>query len=139
MLKAVLDTNAVLSAHLNNEGPSLSIFSVLRFEPFARRVCRSLEKASLWPQPARIAGSLRLMREAAILVAPRKRLDVTRDPDDNKVLECALEARADYVVTGNARDFPARFQDIRIISPRRFLTLLASAPTDGPPTAKISL
>jgi uncharacterized protein len=79
------------------------------------------------------------MREAAILVAPRKRLDVTRDPDDNKVLECALEARADYVVTGNARDFPARFQDIRIISPRRFLTLLASAPTDGPPTAKISL
>jgi uncharacterized protein len=79
------------------------------------------------------------MREAAILVAPRKRLDVTRDPDDNKVLECTLEARADYVVTGNARDFPPRFQDIRIISPRRFLTLLASAPADGPPTAKICL
>ena len=72
--------------------------------------------------------SLRLMRRAAILVVPRKRLEVTRDPDDNKVLECALEARADYVVTGNTRDFPSRFQDIRIIPPRAFLTFLASAP-----------
>jgi putative PIN family toxin of toxin-antitoxin system len=75
-----------------------------------------------------IAKSLRFIRNATIRVTPRKQLIVTRDPDDNKVLECALEARADYVVTGNTRDFPAQFQDIRIISPRSFLTILASAP-----------
>jgi predicted nucleic acid-binding protein len=69
------------------------------------------------------------MRNAAILVVPRKKLKITRDPDDNKVLECALEARADYIVTGNIRDFPERFQDIRVIPPRRFMTLLASGPT----------
>ncbi len=71
---------------------------------------------------------MRLMRNAAILVVPRKRLKITSDPDDNKVLECALEARADFVVTGNTRDFPERFQDIRIIPPRLFMTILASIP-----------
>jgi predicted nucleic acid-binding protein len=28
------------------------------------------------------------------------------DPDDNKFLECALEAEADYLVTGNLKDYP---------------------------------
>ena len=78
-----------------------------------------------------IATSLRLMRNVAVLVAPRKRLQITTDPDDNKVLECALEARADYVVTGNIRHYSQQFQDIRIIPPRRFMTLLASGPIPG--------
>ena len=44
------------------------------------------------------------------------------------VLECALEARADFVVTGNNRDFPSRYQDIRIVTPRDFLVLFYSSP-----------
>jgi len=50
------------------------------------------------------------------------------DANDNKFLECALEARADYVVTGNVRHFPSRFQDIRIVLPKQFLTTLAAEP-----------
>jgi putative PIN family toxin of toxin-antitoxin system len=137
MLKAVLDTNVVLSAHLNVNGPSRVILDLV-FSRFFRCFVSNLlleEYEEVLTRPrfgcdARtIATSLRLMRNAAILVAPRKRLHITSDPDDNKVLECALEARADYVVTGNIRDFPTRFQDIRIIPPRRFMTLLASGPT----------
>jgi predicted nucleic acid-binding protein len=63
------------------------------------------------------------------VVVPKKKLDVAIDPDDNKVVECALEARADYIVTGNIRHFPSRFQDIRIVLPRQFLTLLAAQPS----------
>ncbi|PYU17735.1 MAG: hypothetical protein DMG32_27420 [Acidobacteria bacterium] len=59
---------------------------------------------------------------------PKRKLNVSRDPDDNKVVECALEARADYIVTGNIRHFPSRFQDIRIVLPRRFLTVVAAQP-----------
>jgi predicted nucleic acid-binding protein len=71
---------------------------------------------------------MRALRRISTLVVPQKQLLATSDPDDNKVLECALEARADYVVTGNIQHFPRQFQDIRIIPPRRFLTLLASGP-----------
>jgi len=137
MLKAVLDTNVVLSAHLNVNGPSRVILDLVFSRFFRCFISNSLleEYEEVLTRPrfgcdARmVATSLRLMRNAAILVAPGERLHITSDPDDNKVLECALEARADYVVTGNIRDFPARFQDIRIIPPRRFMTLLASGPT----------
>jgi uncharacterized protein len=70
--------------------------------------------------------SLRSIQRASIQVIPKKKLSITKDPDDNKFLECALQARADYVVTGNIRDPPAKFQDIRIVSPKQFLAILAS-------------
>jgi len=132
-----LDTNVVLSAHLNLEGPSKVILDLVfaRFfrcfvsNPLLEEYEEVLKRPRFGRDAREIARSLRLMRNAAILVVPRKKLEITRDPDDNKVLECALEARVDYVVTGNIRDFPERFQDIRIIPPRRFMTLLASGPT----------
>jgi putative PIN family toxin of toxin-antitoxin system len=137
MLKAVLDTNVVLSAHLNMHGPSQVIFDLVFSRFFRCFISNSLleEYEEVLSRPHfgvdahKIARSIRLLRKAAILVVPSKRLSVTLDPDDNKVLECALEARADYVVTGNVRDYPEQFQDIRIIPPRRFMTLLASGPT----------
>ena len=136
MLKAVLDTNVVLSAHLNLHGPSQVIYDLVFSKVFRCFVSAALleeyEDVLRRPQfgvdARQIARSLRDLRKAAVLVVPAKRLNVTVDPDDNKVLECALEARADYLVTGNLRDYPAQFQDIRIIPPRRFMTLLASGP-----------
>lgn len=59
-------------------------------------------------------------------VEPSERLRLCRDAGDDKFLERALEARADYVVTGNVRHFPRQFQDIRIVAANRFLTLLYS-------------
>ncbi len=136
MVKAVLDTNVVLSAHLNHEGPSKVIldlvfsgyFRCFVSNPLLEEYEEVLKRPRFGRDPREIARSMRLMRNAAILVVPRKRLKITSDPDDNKVLECALEARADFVVTGNTRDFPERFQDIRIIPPRLFMTILASIP-----------
>lgn len=74
-----------------------------------------------------VERSIADIRRASIFVEPRTSLDVTRDPHDNIVLECALEASADSVVTGNLRHFPARFRGIRVVSPREFVTLLAAS------------
>src|SRR5205807_10011137 len=74
---------------------------------------------------ARFIGDL---REIAIFVVPRKRVTVARDPDDDRVMECALEAGADFIVTGNIRDFPAQFHGVRAVTPRDFLFVLGSSP-----------
>ena len=71
-------------------------------------------------------ATLHRIRRAFAAVVPRKRVVVALDPDDNKVLECALEARADYIVTGNLRHFPERFQNVRILAPKDFLTIFES-------------
>jgi len=46
---------------------------------------------------------------------------VCRDPDDYAILACALEARADYLVTGDEDLLELKvFKGIRIVTPRDF-------------------
>jgi len=50
--------------------------------------------------------SLRLLRASARVVRPQLELEIARDPADNRFLERAEAAKADYLVTGNKRHFP---------------------------------
>ena len=44
------------------------------------------------------------------------------DPPDNRFLECAVEAEAEFLITGNSNDFSFEsFREIRIVSPREFV------------------
>jgi len=46
---------------------------------------------------------------------------VCRDPDDDAILACALEAKADYLVTGDEDLLELKvFKGIRIVTPRDF-------------------
>jgi predicted nucleic acid-binding protein len=47
---------------------------------------------------------------------------VSPDEADNRFLECAAAAGADYLVTGNIKDFPQRFKATRILTPQQFVT-----------------
>lgn len=136
MIKAVLDTNVLVSAHLDPQGPPGLVLD-LAFAGFFRLfVSESLlqEYSSLLMRPyfgiapKALAKSIRTIKRFATLVYPRRTLLVTSDPDDNKVVACALEARADFIVTGNVRHFPPKFQDIRVVAPKTFLTILSSEP-----------
>jgi predicted nucleic acid-binding protein len=40
-------------------------------------------------------------------------------------VECADAARADYLITGNERDFPKFWKNTKIISSREFLTIIS--------------
>ena len=134
MISAVLDTNIVISAQLNTKGPPAVILELAfsrYFRCFVSEILLQEYEEVLSRPPIGIDlreawRLIRAIRKIAILVVPRKRLKVALDPDDDLVVECALEARADYLVTGNIRHFPQRFQDIRIVPPRQFLTILAS-------------
>ncbi len=43
------------------------------------------------------------------------------DADDDRVLEVALWAQADFLITGNLRDYPAEWPVARIVNARQFL------------------
>jgi len=57
-------------------------------------------------------------------VIPRAKLTVSPDESDNRFLECAEAARADYLVTGNTKHFPARYKTTAVVTGRHFLDLL---------------
>jgi len=46
---------------------------------------------------------------------------ICRDPEDDAILACALEAEVDYLVTGDADLLELKtFKGLRIITPRDF-------------------
>jgi uncharacterized protein len=73
-----------------------------------------------------VVQSLSAFPAAAVLVNPRLQIAAARDPDDDKILECAVEAKADYIVTGNIRDFPKQFRGVSVLPPRGFPNVLLS-------------
>lgn len=54
------------------------------------------------------------------------KFDVVRDKKDNKVVECAFDGKADYIVTGDPDLLELKeFKGIKIVKAKEFLNLLS--------------
>ena len=60
---------------------------------------------------------------ASELVTPEISLEaVEDDPDDNKILECAVAGNADYIISGDSHLLDiGEYRDIRVLNPDQFL------------------
>ena len=67
---------------------------------------------------------LSTLKRKALWVVPKVTVDdVTKDPDDNAFLECALESKADFLITGNIHHFPEKkFRHTSIVTPGEFVS-----------------
>jgi len=132
-LRLVIDTNIVVSAALKPEGLQRTVFLLAISRPAQLYVSdatlREYRDVLLRPE-LHIRKGLRLqylqfIKNRSRLVHPIRSLQVTSDPADNIFLECAEAARADYLITGNARHFPEFWKNTKIVSSREFVTLMA--------------
>jgi putative PIN family toxin of toxin-antitoxin system len=75
----------------------------------------------------------RQIRMMAKVVRPTERLRVVeRDPDDDRILECAVSAGAEVIVTGDGHLLAIGvFRGIRILSPTAFLDELSQGSAPG--------
>ena len=132
-LRLVIDTNVLISAALKPAGLQRTVLLLAITKPARLYVSRPIltEYDTVLARPAlRIRKGLRqqllqLIKNHSHIVTPTRRLEVTSDPDDNIFLECADVAAADYLVTGNQRDFPRFWKKTKIITPREFIDLAA--------------
>ena len=79
------------------------------------------EKMGFSPESLREA--LEIVIEHSEVVAPSCQFQVIHaDPDDDRVLECAVEGKAEAIVTGDQHLLKLEsFQSIPIVTPREFL------------------
>jgi uncharacterized protein len=132
-LRMVVDTNVLISAALKPAGLQRTVLLLAITKPARLYVSRPIliECAAVLARPElRIRKGLRqqllqLIKNHSYVVTPSRRLDVTSDPDENIFLECADSAAADYLVTGNQRDFPRFWKKTKVITPREFIDLAA--------------
>ena len=132
-LRLVIDTNVIVSAALKPDGLQrttflLAITKPARLyvsEPVLEEYANVLSRPELSIRKGLRLQLLQLIKNHGYLVAPSRRIEVTSDPDDNIFVECADAARADFLVTGNRRHFPAFWKSTKIVTPREFVSLVA--------------
>ena len=128
--KVVLDTNLFIAARFNPKSNSARIIDrCLKKEyevissPRLRREAESIMKKVKANQDFQMKA--RRLFKGAYVVKPTKRIRLVReDPADNKFLECALEGRADYLVTSDRHLLKlGEFARTKICKPSQFLRL----------------
>jgi putative PIN family toxin of toxin-antitoxin system len=133
-LVAVFDTNILFSAigwrgnpyrclELAREG---TVEGITCLELLAELTARLASKLRFRPDQTAdtvndLLAFLRIVPIAGQLKA------IPNDPDDEKVLECAISANADYVVTGDRRHLLplGSFSGIRIVTASEFCAIVA--------------
>jgi len=129
-VKVILDTNVYVSAILFGGKPEeirkLSKekkIELLVSEAIIAEVAEILRKKFDW-ESWQISQVIDEIRETATLVIPHQTLSVIKeDKDDNRILECAVEGKAHYIISGDKRHLlPLKeYQGIKILSPSEFL------------------
>jgi putative PIN family toxin of toxin-antitoxin system len=133
-MNVVLDTNVIISG-LNfpgNERDVLDLARRLTYElylsPFIlREVSGVLVRKFGWNEQHTVQA-IRMLRASATILEPRQRQSVIpRNEADHRILECAQECSADYLVTGDRRHLlPLKeWSGTKIVNSVQFLSLLA--------------
>ncbi len=131
-MRLVIDTNVIVSALLHpGRTPDRALSSALasgcvvlldaRIEAEYHEVVARRKFAAV---PAeRREGLLRALLHAAEAVVAAPSSHVLADPDDLPFVEVACSGRADALVTGNTRHFPANL-GVRVITPAELAEVL---------------
>lgn len=148
-MRAVVDSNVWVSALLNPAGPPAAIrtalqngkFTLIASEPLLAELSLVLWRPRLVRKygvtPASRAALITLLLERAEIVPVTGTVRLCRDPNDDQVIETALNGRADVLVTrdddlkGEAELVAVlAARGLAVLTVRRFLELLNSQPAD---------
>jgi len=130
MIRAVIDTNVLISSFIAYGKPRnvldrvftgkvrllTSPVILLEFEEVLSREKFGLTKT----QVQRIVSLI--IRSSEAIEPKTKIILITEDPDDNKIIECAIDGRAKYIITGDSHLLKIRkYKNIMIVNPNGFL------------------
>jgi len=133
MLKVVLDTNVIVSGLNFIRSKPAEILNLVVYREITNCVSSHIVEETRnvlvrkfsWKEEEAAGASLWLTTFSD-LVNPDVRLAViSHDESDNRILECALKAGADYIITGDRHLLNLqKYQGIKILNPDTFLKLV---------------
>lgn len=126
-MRIVLDTNIYIAAVIH-DGFSAHVidilvknreFTIIFSEEILNELEQKLKNKFNWPQIYIDPYLSKIRSIGEVVVIKEKVLVITRDPEDNKILECALSGNADLIVTMDQDLIKLKsFEDIAIIHPK---------------------
>ena len=132
MQRVTFDTNVFISA-LTHEGAAArllilaqeGIFALQMSEAILNEICKVLVRDFYWSED-RATEVQRVLSAITHHVIPHLQLDIVkRDPDDNRILECAQASKSRFIVTSDKDLLNLRVHEgAAILKPGDFLALL---------------
>lgn len=135
----VLDTNVFISALRGRDRAPMELFSLWKNQEidlaFNPQMLNELERVFTYPKIQRLLGGvapsitveLQRLKKTGIQTSGTTSVNIIQDDvSDNMFLACAKEARADLIVSGDAKHIlPLRqFEGIPILSPMEAVKIL---------------
>lgn len=128
-IRVVFDTNVLILAWLweGNESRLVELAQEGAIEGYTSpQILRELTEALRYPKFTLSDGEIETACGYYALtlkaVDPKREVDAVGDAQDNRVIECAVEAKADYVVSGDRHLLAlGEFEGIRIVRARELL------------------
>jgi hypothetical protein len=133
VLRVVLDTNVLISAILFGGKPRQILEKAIRgeirlclSEPILEELKGVLQRSKFDYTPEMIQFILTELMGIADFVNPSETLNVVlEDPEDNRVLECAVEAKANYIISGDLHLLKlSKYRNIEVLNAAAFLERL---------------
>lgn len=132
LLRVVVDTNVLFSSlAFPKESPPVKVLHLAQagrigmvVSPFIPEELETTLRARVSWDEERILMLRKQLKTFLVIVEPSTRVAlIKRVEADNRILECALEANVDVLVTGNMKDIRplGSFHGIDILTPREFL------------------
>ena len=131
-LRVVVDTNVLFSAlAFPAESPPSKVFQLIvdgKVEAFCSpfiltELDQTLHAKARWDEE-QLRRLRRRLKPVFTVLVPTSRISVIKRIEaDNRILECAVDAHADVLITGNMKDIRPldSFRGIVILTPREFL------------------
>lgn len=133
--KIVIDTNNLISA-LGWEGNSREIVRKAVDSEFSLFISlkqmSEIERVMNYPKfrftEEQKMQFLEILMGTANIIYTGTKLDIIKDdPDDNLILECAVECDADFIITGDKHLLKLQqFRAIRVVTAREFLRMICN-------------
>ena len=130
MIKVVPDTNIYISAILFGGKPEEirdlardGKIELLISEFILAEIAGVLKRKFSWSD-WQISEATKDIRDFTVLITPLLTLSVIKDDEqDNRVLECAIEGKAKYIISGDEHHLQPlnEYHGIKILSPAQFL------------------
>lgn len=132
MQKVIVDTNVLISALIQRSFPYLIVREILTNDQI--QLCLSqdllteyfevLNRPKFAKYPDFISNAQSILaeiNERSVKYTPKIKVDIIKDPSDNRLLELAATSKADFLITGNTNDFTmTTFKRTKIVSPKNY-------------------
>lgn len=133
MIRLVIDTNVFVSALISTKSiPALLLdevgkkYTLFISKEILGEVEDVISRKKFGFSTQKISSAMEAILSFSEIINPGIKVDVIKsDPDDNKILECAITCKASYIVSGDSHLLDLReYWSIKIINPKTALELL---------------